>query len=165
MGNPRENALGDLQGQIQQIIDNSSAQAGKYDPIHNIWTYFTQPMSQQQASQNLFGAQSRTMGDVGRNAGAQAAAYGVSNPYAWIQHAQAQVADRYANQAADLPFKVANQNLMANQGNLENLYKLLALKGNAAAGRDVGVGPTMTNSFGNILQSWLSRPYSASGGS
>lgn len=149
MGNSRENALGDIQGQIQQIIDNSSGSAGKYDPIHNIWTYFSNPLTMSQVSQGLYGNMSRQMGDVGRQVGAQAAAYGVTNPYSWIQHAQAGVSNQYANQFADLPFKLSQQNLMSNQANFENLYRLLALKAGAATGRDTGVaGPLIGGLLG-----------------
>lgn len=135
MGNPRDAAVGDYQGLIQSIIDNSST-----DPLKNPWNYWTKALSEQDVGNRLYGNQSRTMGDVGRNAGAQAAAYGVTNPYAWIQHAQAGVSNQYANQFADLPFKVSQQNLLSNQANFENLYRLLALKGQAAGQRSGGPG-------------------------
>lgn len=153
MGNSREAATGDLMGQIQQIIDNSSREAGKYDPIHDIWTYFSQNIDPRMANQLLAGNQSRTMGQVGQSAGAQAAAYGVTNPYAWIQHAQAGVADKYASQFADLPFKVSQQNLMANQGNFMNLYRLLALKGGLSGQRSGGFsewGPGLIEGGGKV---------------
>lgn len=134
MPDPRENAIGDIQGQIQQIIDNSSINTGRYDPIHNIWTYFTPQMNYNQLNSLLMGNQNRALGNAGRLATATANATGL-NPYAAQQHAMSGIYGQYADQFANLPFRLQQANLAANQGNFQNLYQLLALKSGLAGQR------------------------------
>lgn len=82
------------------------------------------------ANQALLGNYQRAMGMAGAGAGAQSAAYGMGNPYAWLQHAQAGVSNQFAGESGNL----AAQQLMAH---LQNIYKMGELRTNA-----IGLGGT-----------------------
>lgn len=131
MSNSRDNAVADIQGQAQSVLDNTYPGS---DKIHNIWTYFSNPPNLQQLQQLLQGQQTRDLGLAGKQASANASAYGL-NPYAATQHAQSPIYGQYAKQFTDLPMNLAHLQLLANQGNFENLYKLLSLKSGLAGQR------------------------------
>jgi len=165
MGSPKENALGDASGQFQTILGNESAEQGKYDPIRNIWSYYTQGLNQgdldqrtnqvyDQAQNSLYGQQQRTAGNAGALASNQAFASGVSNPYAFSSHAQNGVYQGYADVFGGLKGnylqqmmqnpQIANRSqLAANQSNFQNLYQLLMGKTGIAAQRDTGLGEAL----------------------
>lgn len=131
MSNSRDQAVGAGQGDIQSILDNTYP---SNDKIHNIWTYFSQIPNLQQMQSLLQGQQGRDLGLAGHSAAAGASAYGL-NPYAATQHAQAPIYGQYAKAFTDLPMQLAQLQLHANQGNFENLYRLLALKSGLAGQR------------------------------
>lgn len=154
MGNPRENAVGDIQGQLQQIIDNSSINTGRYDPIHNIWTYFTHAPSLNDVSGYLMGNQQRAVGQAGRLATATANAYGM-NPYAAQQHAASNIYSQYANIFGQLPLEVSRMQLAANQGNFSNLDRLLSLKAGLAGQREGSPMGGLIGGLGSLGGSYL----------
>lgn len=63
------------------------------------------------ANNALQGNYGRAMGMAGQGAGAQAGAFGATNPYAWIQHAQGQVGNQFANQFGGLASQQAMSQL------------------------------------------------------
>jgi hypothetical protein len=84
----------------------------------------------------LQGNQMHDLGIAGRQAGAQAAAYGY-NPSSAIQRAQSPIYSNYAKEAMNLP--LLQQHLQ--QGNFDVLYKLLSAKAGIAGQRaDEGGG-------------------------
>jgi len=139
MGNARENSIGDLQGLLQGVIDSTNGQPGQ-----RLSAFQSRPdligTNQQlglPAMQNyLQGNYMRDLGQAGRSAGGAAAAYGGTNPYAFIQHAQAPVGDRYASLFANLPLNLF-QTTTAGQGqNFQHLLSLLQAKGGLAGQRE-----------------------------
>jgi hypothetical protein len=110
----------------------------------------------QLANSLLGGSESRAMGGAGRQAGAQANAYGVTNPYAWIQHAQAGVSGNYANQYGDLAKQLAASQLAQSQQNTQTRLNLIGLGANQAGveGKFPNLYPQMPNGFGGGGGNW-----------
>lgn len=102
------------------------------------------------ASQLLSGSESRAMGGAGRQAGAQANAYGVTNPYAWIQHAQAGVSGQYADQSGELSKALLASQLNQAQENTRTRLNLIGLGANQSGveGKFPNIYPQMPN-FGS----------------
>jgi len=168
MGNPKEQALGQGQGDIQGFLDNSlgnpanRSSEGNFDPIQSIWGYYTKGLKGDQldsltkqyygqAQNSLYGSQQRTAGNAGALATNQAFASGVSNPYAFGQHAQGNVYQGFADAFGGLKSDYLKQMMQnpltafgtqhaANQSNYENYYRMMALKQGLSAQRDTGYG-------------------------
>lgn len=165
-GNSKEEAVGQSQGDIQAIIDNSAGNpatwgGGTHDPIQSLWAYYTKSLDQNQldaltkryfgqAQDSLYGQQQRDVGNAGSLATNQAFSGGFSNPYAFGQHAQSGIYGKYANAFGGLqssylqqmmqnPQTAYQSQLGANQSNYGNLYQLLALKAGLAGQRSSGV--------------------------
>jgi len=161
LGNSQESSLGDFMGQLQAIIDSTTG-----NQYQNLSNFQQQPgllgTSQQiglpSMQSYLQGQYQRDLGQAGRAGGAAAAAYGGTNPYAFIQHAQAPVGNAYASQFAQLPLDVFRTTMAGQNQNFQHLLSLLLPKLQAAGGRSSGFGGALQGAGPGILQGALSFP-------
>lgn len=136
--NSRDSAIGDLQGQLQAIIDSTTG-----SPWLNLSNFQSRPdligTGKQlglSALQNyLMGSQQRDLGIAGRAAGAKASAYNL-NPYSAQQHAQSGIYGQYANEFSRLPLNLFNATTAGQGQNFQHLLALLGLKSGLAGQRD-----------------------------
>ncbi len=146
LGNSQDEGLGDLQGYIQSILDNSNP---SHSPLTNPWSYYTQAPQLGQLMQLLNGQRNRELGLASRQAGAVAQATGADLSSS-LERARSPIYNAYANAFTDLPLKVSQAQLQANQGNIGNLLRLLQLKLSATQGRDTGFAGGLGGLLGNI---------------
>ena len=138
-GDAHESSLGDFMGQLQAIIDSTTG-----NQYQNLSNFQQQPgllgTNQQIGLGNmqnyLQGNYMRDLGQAGRAGGAAAAAYGGTNPYAFIQHAQAPVGNAYAQQFANLPLNVYGATTAGQNQNFQLLLSLLLPKLQASGQRE-----------------------------
>lgn len=132
--------LGQLSGLIEAILQGyPGVQKGLQ--LKNYQT----PLDMRQLSNLLQAQQGRDLGLAGRQAGAQAAAYGM-NPSSSIQRAQSPIYGQYAEQFTDLPFRLGQYNL----AQFEPIFRLLGLKQNIAGQREDS-GSAWGQFAGNLL--------------
>ena len=92
-------------------------------PQANLKNYQT-PLDMKQLMSLLQGQQGRDLGLAGRQAGAQASAYGL-NPSSAVQRAQSGIYGDYAKQFTDIPFRLGQYNLQQ----FAPILQLLGLRG------------------------------------
>jgi hypothetical protein len=97
--------------------------------------YFkTSPLTLQMLQNYLQGNEQRAVGQAGSLAGGYASARGF-NPYAYAQHATANVYNDYADKFAQLPMLAFQSQLSANHQNLGNILDLLAQRASGLSGQ------------------------------
>lgn len=147
--------------------------------ISNIGQYKTQPLTESSLSGllnryygsamgNLGGQQTRSLGTAAGGAGGYAASRGL-NPYAYIQHAQSGVYDKFTNQFGNLatsqlgamsqvPQQAFSSQLASNQAMMNYLTNLYGLKQGAAQGLNNTSAGDYAMAGGKILASILFPP-------
>lgn len=162
MGNSRESSVGDAQGLVQSIL-NSENQG---NPTLNFSRYYARPDLIGTANQPglaslqnyLQGNYQRDLGQAARAGGAESAAYGGTNPYAFIEHAKANVGNQYANAFANLPLEAFKAQLGAFGQNADILTRLLGLKTGLAGQREGSPVGGILGGIGSLGSAYLGRP-------
>lgn len=161
MGNSRDSAVGSAQGALQAVIDSTTG-----SPYLNLSNFQQQPGllgTQQQiglpSMQNyLQGQYLRDLGRAGQSAGAAASAYGGTNPYAFIQHAQAPVGNAYASEFAKLPFQTLQATSGLQNQNFQHLLSLLLGKNQLAGEREGSPIGGILGGAGALGSAYLGKP-------